>query len=67
VTSKLIASAFLFAFEGLVSRALWRFSMRTTSIALVANGGDGVIACRRSSSLVATDFAQSRRSHRVRG
>jgi hypothetical protein len=61
VALKLIALAFLFAFKGLVLQALWRLSMRTKSIALVTIGGDGVIACRRSSSLVATDFAQSRR------
>ena len=32
MASKLIASAFLFAFEGLVLRALWHLSMRTTAM-----------------------------------
>jgi hypothetical protein len=30
-----------------VSRALWRLSMRTASIATIAISDDGFIACRR--------------------
>jgi hypothetical protein len=67
VASKLIALAFRFVLKGLVLRALWCLSMRMTSIALVGISGNGVIACPCSSSLVATDFAQSRYSHHVCG
>ena len=43
--------------QGVRVARLWHLSLRTMLIALVTTSGDGVIACRCSSVLVATDFA----------
>ncbi len=50
---QIVAMASLFAFGVRLAR-IRRFLLRMTAIALVAIGGDDVIACHRLSSLVAT-------------